>query len=173
MRLILSIAFVLLTLNSSAQRMSLDECITYAVKNHPAIKNAKSTIEIRKEEFIISRKEALPSVSASVSQGGSLGRNIDPFSNSIITNAINFNSASLNSSVTIFNGFRQRYEQASKELLIRGATYDELALEWNTKQSVIESYYAYLLSLEAIKLKKQQIQDIETQLSGLSELVKE
>jgi outer membrane protein len=161
------------TASSSAQRMSLDECISYALKNHPAIKNAKSTVEIRKEEYEITRKEALPSVSGSVSQGGSLGRNIDPFSNSFITNAINFNSASLNSSFTIFNGFRQRYEQATKELLIRGAAYDALALEWNTKQSVIESYYAYLLSLEAIKLKKQQLKDIETQLSGLSELVKE
>ncbi len=153
--------------------MSLEGCITYALKNHPAIKNAKSTVEIRKEEYEITRKDALPSVSGSISQGGSLGRNIDPFSNSFITNAVIFNSASLNSSFVIFNGFRQRYEQASKELMVKGATYDALVLEWNTKRNVTESYYAYLLSLEAVNLKKQQIQDIETQLLGLSELVKE
>jgi len=89
--------------------MGLDECIAFALKKHPTIQNTKSTIEIRKEEYQIARKEALPNISGSLSQGGSLGRNIDPFSNSFVTNAINFNSASLSNSFTIFNGFRQRY----------------------------------------------------------------
>lgn len=173
MKQLLLLILTFSTAISSAQRMSLEECITYALKNHPAIKNAKSTVEIRKEEYEIARKDALPSVSGSISQGGSLGRNIDPFSNNVVTNAINFNAASLNSSFVIFNGFRQRYEQASKELMVKGVTYDASVLEWSTKRNITESYYAYLLSLEAIKLKEQQIKDIKTQLSGLAELVKE
>lgn len=153
--------------------MSLDECIAFALKNHPTIKNSKSTIEIRKEEYQIARKEALPNVSGSLSQGGSLGRNIDPFSNNFVTNAINFNSASLSSSFIIFNGFRQRFERATRELATKGALYDSNILEWNTKREVTESFYAYILSLEAVKLKRQQLLDIEKQLTGLSELVKE
>jgi outer membrane protein len=153
--------------------MGLDECIAFALKKHPTIQNTKSTIEIRKEEYQIARKEALPNISGSLSQGGSLGRNIDPFSNSFVTNAINFNSASLSSSLIIFNGFRQRFERATRELATKGALYDSHILEWNTKREVTESFYAYILSLEAVKLKRQQLLDIEKQLTGLSELVKE
>jgi outer membrane protein len=172
-KFLLLLILITLNLSVSAQRLSLDECIAHALKNHPAIQNAKSTIEIRKEEYQIARKEALPNVSGSLSQGGSLGRNIDPFSNNFVTNAINFNSASLSSSFTIFNGFRQRFERATRELATKGALYDSQILEWNTKREVTESFYAYILSLEAVKLKRQQLLDIEKQLTGLSELVKE
>lgn len=51
--------------------------------------------------------------------------------------------------------------------------YDNQILEWNAKRDVIESFYSYVLGLEAIELKRQQLTDINTQLSGLSELVKE
>jgi outer membrane protein len=175
-KLINNVKFLLLllfTFPTLAQRLSVDECIAYALKKHPTVQNTKSTIQIRNEEYAIARKEALPSVSGSMSQGGSLGRNIDPFSNSFVTNAINFNSTSLSSSFTIFNGFRQRYERATRELATKGAMYDNQILEWNAKREVTESFYAYILSLEAVKLKRQQLLDIEKQLTGLSELVKE
>ncbi len=83
----------------------------------------------------------------------------------------NFNSASLSSSFVIFNGFRQRYERATKELETKGALYDKLILEWNTKREIIQSFYTYILGMEAVKLKKQQLGDIETQLTGISALV--
>lgn len=173
MKLLIVLFLIASPLISSAQRLTLDECISYALKNHPSLKNTTSTVEIRKQEYEITRKEARPGLNGSLSQTGSLGRNIDPFSNNIVTNAINFNSVGISSSFNIFNGFRQRYEEAVKELAIKGATYERIIQEWNLKRDVTQSYYNHLLNIKATNLKKQQIKDIEVQLSGLSELIRE
>lgn len=175
MRLLFTLIAFLCLVNSvvNGQAFSLTECLQYAEKNHPAITNSKTNVAIEGERAEIIRKNALPTVTGSFSQGGSLGRNIDPFSNTIVTNGIGFNSVAISGSVPIYNGFRQRYERGLQELKLKDVRLEVENVILQREIEITRLYYGSLLQAKAIQLKEKQIRDIAVQSNRINGLIVE
>ncbi len=88
------------------QLLSLEDCVRLAMNRNNNLK--RGNLEIQKNA--IYHEQALnsvyPSVNASLSPSGNLGRSIDPYSNQFVDRNIFSTSLAINSNFTIFNGFQ-------------------------------------------------------------------
>lgn len=102
------------------QKWSLNQCISYAIENNFNLKDYKIIEEMSMENVQQSKRNMLPSISASTSMGLSYGRSVDPNTNDIINTEFFNNAYNMSSSINVFNGFRMqnqmKYQQFRKQI---------------------------------------------------------
>lgn len=123
------LTILLLFLSSSAmgqEQLTLQQCVDRALAN--SLQTNTENAEI--QSALVNRKyhywSFIPDLSGSVGFNTSFGRRIDPFTNTFTTKNVNSQTFGLNSSVTLFDGFRLRY---NKLVLDYSIQQKELSLE--------------------------------------------
>src|SRR5258706_2397004 len=91
--------------DTSAQRLTLQQCIQLALENNADVQHREVTSDIAKTSWQGAKGNMIPTLNGDISQGISQGRSIDPFTNTYANQNISFGNYSLNSSVTLFNEF--------------------------------------------------------------------
>ena len=91
---------------ASAQVMTMDECMAYAVEHSVSVGKQENVLDNTKMNYRQSVASLLPSVSASVSASTNFGRSIDPETNSYTTVSTFGNSYGLSASMPLFAGLR-------------------------------------------------------------------
>jgi outer membrane protein len=119
-RVLLYLIVFNLSFQLSAQEMwTLNQCISYGIKNNLKLHNTELSEKLSDQNFRQSKWNLLPSIGAGSSAGMNYGRSIDPHSNGIINTAFFNNSYSLNASMDVFRGFmlqnQIRYQKFRKE----------------------------------------------------------
>lgn len=89
------------------QKWSLTKCIDYALEHNIQVKQVILSAESGKANLQQSKAAIYPNLNASASDAFQFGRSIDPFSNEFTTKNVQSFRASVNSSVTLFNGLQQ------------------------------------------------------------------
>ncbi len=96
---------IFLTLSAAAQeRMTLDDCMRYAVEHSTTVGQRRNDLDSRRSEYAEAIASALPSVSASIGAGENFGRSIDPETNAYNDITTFSNSYSLGASMPLFAG---------------------------------------------------------------------
>ncbi len=96
---------IFLTLSAAAQeRMTLDDCMRYAVEHSTTVGQRRNDLDSRRSEYAQAIASALPSVSASIGAGENFGRSIDPETNAYNDITTFSNSYSLGASMPLFAG---------------------------------------------------------------------
>lgn len=91
---------------ASAQVMTMDECMAYAVEHSVSVGKQENVLDNAKMNYRQSVASLFPSVSAAVSASTNFGRSIDPETNSYTTVSTFGNSYSLSASMPLFAGLR-------------------------------------------------------------------
>ena len=91
---------------ASAQVMTMDECMAYAVEHSVSVGKQENVLDNAKMNYRQSEASLFPSVSAGVSASTNFGRSIDPETNSYTTVSTFGNSYSLSASMPLFAGLR-------------------------------------------------------------------
>lgn len=123
----LTIVFLLLSSPVIGQeQLTLQQCVDLALANSLQTNNENAEIQTahvnRKYHFW----SFIPDLNGSVGVNTSFGRRIDPFTNTFTTRSVNSQTFGLNSSVTLFDGFRFRYNMLVLDYSIQ---QKELSLE--------------------------------------------
>lgn len=131
-------------------KLSLEECIQYAINKN--LQYQESTLDSRQGEVKLKQKqlERYPSLNASLSQGFRFGRNIDPYTNTFVQQSINSNTFSLNSNVSLFQGFKLHKQIKSSQYNLRASRKNEEALKNDIKLQVTSYYLDVLLQRERV-----------------------
>lgn len=95
-----------MAMSLSAQRMTMDECMAYAVEHSVSVGKQENALDNACMNFRQSVASLFPSVSAGVSATTNFGRSIDPETNSYTTVSTFSNSYSLSASMPVFAGLR-------------------------------------------------------------------
>lgn len=174
MRPLALIICVFSSLTSYAQQeWTLNQCIQQALAHRPEVKLANVSQEETKENLEIARKNWLPTVSSSFSQGGSLGRNIDPFSNDVVTNGITYNSIGINASMNLYDGGANKLEIRRQNDLMKISRLDAEIAQRSLKREVISSFFEAFLAQSQVEIAKESLKNLELQKSVIVELIKE
>lgn len=166
----LFICFVFI--GASAQTLSFQECLDYAVKNSLSIEEGKLGIETQQLAVQNAKRAFYPSVSASVGNNYSFGRTIDPFSNAFVNNSITSLSMGVGAGITVFNGFRNQgnLEKQEKELLVSN---ENLELVQNQiSLQVAQLYLQVLLAKERISIADSNIVNTAAQIERIALSIK-
>jgi outer membrane protein len=101
---------------SIAQKQwTLQECIEHARSNNIAVRQAEISSEISLVNRNQSMTSMLPSLNASGSHQRSLGRTVDPFTNTPTENETRTTNFSVNSNFLLFNGLRLQHQLAQSK----------------------------------------------------------
>lgn len=163
------ICLTVFTHTIAQQKWSLDQCISHAKEHNLDIVNQKLLNKKAEEDITIARGDRLPNLTFSGSQSYSLGSSLD-VSTGIGRSESRSNSFTLSSSLTLFNGFKKKYNlQQAKLLLEKGeADKDRLTLEMSL--NITDLYLEILFNKEILEVAEEQVLISEQEVQRLKSL---
>lgn len=155
----------------NAQKLSLNDCMRYAIENNQSVKKQTYTNNSYQQDKIEAVASLFPSIGANVYGSLNYGRSIDPATNTYTTTGNFGNSYSIGASMPVFSGFTYLNSiRISRTMELMGLSAlekikDEVAI--NTMQSFFDVVYA--ISEENII--KEQLATSERTLSKSSKML--
>ena len=144
--------------NAQAQRLTLDECMRYAVENSTTVGQKSLALDDRKANHAEAVASLFPSINGSVGGAVNFGRGIDPATNSY-TNVTTFsNSYGISGSLTLFDGLQSiNTMRAAKVARNMGATEVEIARDEVAMQTM-SAYMDVVYYTEAVTIAREQLE---------------
>ncbi len=151
---------------------SLKKCIQHAVEHNLSLKQSELSVKSAAINLKESKFGRLPNLNVGINPGVSFGRNIDPTTNSFITENIFSGNYSLSTNVPIYQGglinntikFNSKQVEASKE------DYQQSVNDISLK--VANDFLTVLLSQERLEISKQNFESVKQQLDQTTKLIK-
>jgi len=150
---------------------SLTECIDYALSHNISLRQSQLAVENSLVGLNQSKSDLLPTVNGSFNLNSNFGRNVDPFSNDVVTNAIGTNSIGAGASVVVYNGYRKRNTIDRNTLDLQASQLDLEAQKNNISLNVAVAYLSVLSSEDVIEVAKQNVIVTNLQLERTQKLV--
>ena len=148
-----------------AQRLlTLEECINIALENNIDIKRAKNNAISAKAGYDQSKMNFLPNLSAGASHSWNEGLFFDQTAQGLVNNTTLNGGGSLNTSVTIFNGFSNVLNMSQRKLQYQAA---EQTIETNiqfTEAQVVSVFLQVISAQEQLKITEQTLDLLNQQL---------
>jgi outer membrane protein len=160
------------TAASAQQKYSLQQCVNTAMQNNLQLQQGqlqqRSGLNILEQ----SKWQRYPNLNFNGSQGLQSGRNIDPFTNQFVEQAVNFSNFSLNTGITVFNGYQLKNTIRQNQLNLQ-ATEKDIESNRNTLiLNVATGYLNVLNNQEQLEFARRQVQTTQLQLERTEKLVK-
>lgn len=156
--LFIFLGFSTVTTLNAQQNWTLNQCISYAVENNINLREFDILNQLSLENLNQSKRELLPSFSASTDAGISYGRSIDPITNGYVNTEFFNNSYSLRTSITVFDGFRLqnqiKYEKFRKQV----SEYNRLNAIDDLAFQVMTSFFDVIYYEGMLKIANEQVE---------------
>ena len=142
---------------ATAQTMTMDECMAYAVEHSVTVAKQENSLDNAGMAYKQSVAALFPSLSAGVSAAANSGRSIDPETNSYTTVSTFSNSYDIGASMPLFAGLRYVNSiRAAKVARDRG--YSELQIARDRVAIEVMRVYADVVYYkEAVKIAQEQL----------------
>jgi outer membrane protein len=156
---------------SQAKKWTLEECVTYAVKNNIQVKLS----ELDEKSVEIDKKSAfgnfLPTVNANGTHAWNIGLNQN-ITTGILENQTTQNtSLGLNSGVTLYNGLQNQNRLRRANMSIIANQYQFSKIKDDIALNVANAFLQILFNKENLKVQKEQFSNTDKQLSRSTTLV--
>jgi len=173
MRTKIVMAMVLLVGFSSlaqSKKWTLEQCVEQALNNNIQLKKGELSLELQKEDIETAKANFLPNVSGSASHSYNFGSYIGQSGNRISADSQR-NSFGINTSVTLYNGNRNKLtlEQVRRNLEV--GVLDLATQKDDISLLVVNYFLNVLFNKENIKVAKEQITISQKQLANMSMLI--
>lgn len=170
-KLILIKVLMLLSGEIFAQKYSLQQCIETAISNNLSVQ--KSNVDVRISEANLQQTygNRLPVINANTTQGMSLGRGIDPYTNASINQQIGFSNFGISTGITLFNGWQQVNAIRQQEYNIVAEKTNVQANKELVMLNVILAYLQVLTNQELVALAKNQADVTKQQIDKTEKLI--
>lgn len=138
---LLTFAVSILFTSAYSQKLSLEECMAYAVEHSTTVGQQANSLDSSREDYINAVASMLPSVSASTGGSFSFGRSVDPETNTYNTVSTFSNSYGISAGITVFSGFSVINNiRAAKVARAMGAEDLQLARD-NAAMNAMSAYF--------------------------------
>lgn len=154
----------IINLFPAQQSWTLKECLDYASKNHPLVKQATVNIQKNDRQIAASKGMLLPSVNAGVNHSYSLGSSINQSSNQREALNTQYDQVIAQANVELFN-WRNYLNISLSKLNKNASTYKLKQAQNEVKLNVIQNFFMYQNS-------KSWLEVLETQIAGIEEQIK-
>ncbi|MFN8358118.1 MAG: TolC family protein [Spirosomataceae bacterium] len=157
---------------TAGAKLTLQECVDIALKNNIQIKQGMLQIESNQNNLMQSRYNRYPNLNGNVGQGFSFGRGIDPFTNSYISQQINYNNFGLSSGITIYSGGQLQNTIKQNELNLRASREDVQSTRDNISLNIAGAYLNILNNEDLVSIARAQSEQTRRQIERVEKLVK-
>ena len=157
-RILMTITAVCISfMAATAQKMTMDECMSYAVEHSVSVGKQENVLDNARMNYEQSIASLFPSVSASVSASTNFGRSIDPETNNYTTVSTFGNSYGLSASMPLFAGLRYvNAIRAAKVARDRGYTDLQISRD-KVAMEVMSAYCDVLYYKGAVRIAEEHL----------------
>ena len=156
-----------LAAQAASAQLTLKQCVETAINNNLAVRQAEYQSQSDKVIYQQAKANQLPYLGASIYHGVNQGRSIDPFTNSYVTQSINFANYDINTNITLWNGSAIRNNIKQTELSYKASQLDWQQEKDNITINVILAYLQVLNNQEQLSIAKSQLEVSRNQVSRL------
>ena len=142
---------------SAQQPWTLQQCIDQALKYNIQIKQSSLNNDLNKIRVTQNTATIFPSLNGNVSQNYNYGRNIDPITNTIITEKTESNNYSLSSTLILFEGFQLQNSLKESKLLYISSQYDLKKIQNDISLNVVNYFLQVLFNEDLMKINREQM----------------
>lgn len=147
--------------NPPATKLTLQQCVEAGIAYNLDVQQSDIQRRTNKINWDQSRLNRLPDLNGVANAGINQGRSIDPFTNSYITDKVNYSNYGISSSVILFNGFSLNNSVKQNALAYEASKMDWQQAKDNVTINIILAYLQVLSN-----------QDLLTQAINQAELSK-
>ncbi len=171
-RLIIALfaGFTCLSINAQ-QIWSLNACIDTALKKNISLNQEQLTCQINKINFAQSKAGLFPNLNMNDEHSFSSGNSLDPYTNQYTNRNISNNNLSLNSSVTLFNGYLLLNTVKQNKLIYEAGMLDFEKIKNDIMLYVLAGYMQILMDYEAIDAAQAQVEATNTHMDQTQKFV--
>jgi len=170
--LILFAAAFALPLHAQQQKKwTLQECVDYALENNISVRQS----ELDLQTTAIAKKDAigafLPSANITGNHTWNIGLNINPLTNLLQQQTIQYSNAGLSAQFDIFKGLQNQVQYRRAKMAIIAGQYQLQKMKDDTSLNVANAFLEILFNKENLKVQQQQLVIDEKQLQRSNDLV--
>jgi len=158
-------------IDSNTKKWSLKESVDYALEHNLSVKRASLSSDLKKEDITMAKSSFLPTVSGSTSQNFSFGSSVDLATNARKSADRRSNSFGVNTSLSIFNGFKNLNVLKQAKLGFKSSQFDLKKMEDDISLNVLNSYLNILFNKENLKIAQSQVNISNEQVNRTKKLV--
>jgi len=158
-------------LNAQPKKWSLEDCVSYAVKNNIAVNQALLDEQTSQVDVKQSVGDLMPSLSFSGSHSWNIGLNQNITTGLLQNQTTQYSSVAVSSNVTLYNGLQAQNRLRRANLALIGAQYKNLKIKEDVALNVANAYLQILFNKEQLKVQQQQLINNQKQLLKTQELV--
>ncbi len=171
-KLILILSIVLAQQYSVAQSVwTLEQCIEYGQSHNLDLQQNKLQLEIQEYNLSRSRATMLPSLNANVNDVVNWGKSVDRYTNQFADTRTNSVNLYLQSSLTLFNGFKLLNSVKKNKLELAAQRYDMDYQEDMKAMDITTAFLQILYNKENLKNKTDQLSLTQMQVDRTEKLV--
>ena len=168
-------SFFLITLFASGalivkaqDQLTLKQAIETGIKNNFDV--LQSDLLMQKADITLqqTRENKLPNLNASLSQGNSYGKSINPFTNAYIDEKVGFGGYGASSNILLFNGFSLQNAIKSNKLGYEASKMELQQAKDNLTINIILAYLQVLSTEDVLKQSQDQVLVTQKQTDRLS-----
>jgi outer membrane protein len=150
---------------------SFQQCLDTAMKRNITINRSLLSSEIDRINLEQSKSSRIPSLSASANEGLNFGKSIDLQTNQYIEETYHSTSFSVNSGITLFNGFQSRRTIRQNMMLLNAGKYDIEKAKNDITMDITTGYLQVLFSYEILKAAQNQVEATGQQVDRTQKMV--
>jgi outer membrane protein len=165
------ILFFGFTSEAQQKKWTLKECVEYAFKNNISIKQSALDLKATSIDKKLALGNFLPNLNAGASHSWNIGLNQNITTGLLENQTIQFTSASLNSSIDIYNGLQNQNRLRRAKMAQIASQYQLLKMQDDIALYVANAYLDILFNKENLKVQEGQLDFDMKQLKRTEELV--
>lgn len=169
---LLALALGIAAFAQAQQKYGLQECVNIALKNNLQLQQQQLQVQGSQNNLEQSRWQRYPTLNFNAGQGVQSGRNIDPFSNGFVEQAVNFSNFGLNTGVLLFNGYQLKNTIRQNQLNVQANQKDAESNRNGVTLNVATAYLNVLNNQEQLEFARRQVETTRLQLDRTEKLVK-
>ena len=174
MKYLYILLFLVISQGVSAQQgaaFTLRDCIEFALQNNIVIQQSEVAVENSDNLLDQSKAQRLPAVSGFLGGNANTGRNVDPFTNGIVTQTIGTNNMGVGLSLPVYQGNRLK-NAVERDKLSLQASLADVQVQRNTIALQVAVAYLNVISAEdMIDVARQQLEVTRLQYERTQKLV--
>lgn len=156
---------------SNENKVTLQEAIDFALKNNLSVKQNNLQVEQGINTLEQSKWAKYPTINGGANFNLYSGRNINPYTNGIITSTVGSNGYGISSGVTLFDGYQTRNGIALNQLNLEASKLDLQNMKNQITLNIVVGYLNVLSQEDLLEVAQRQIDVTKTQLERTQKLV--
>jgi outer membrane protein len=170
--IVLTLAGTLMVAYRQGKKWTLEECVLFAIEHNLQVKQQEIAADIQQNALKQSKYNLAPSLNGGAGHSYSFGRALDESTYRFTDNkTVMSDYFSLNSSVTLFNGFTNRKSIEQNRYNLQASIQDVEKIKNDISLSIALSYLQILLNKELLEVAKNQYNITMEQIERTSKLV--